>query len=154
MRLLSFGLARFSRILKQNALPLVLGMLFSIAQGAEDESVLLTLDGSLIGPLQSIDNKVADSQKASELINTYHELLTIDVQEEVKTLHEQILRLIPDFEVAYAAADSAEIAHVMSEIDIRLAAIQEVHGAMYTQDLIDILTEAYYTILPTFGDEQ
>ena len=42
----------------------------------------------------------------------------------------------------------------MSEIDLRLAAIQDVHAQKYTQDVVGLLTEAYQLILPTFGDER
>ena len=42
----------------------------------------------------------------------------------------------------------------MSEIDLRLAAIQDVHAQQYTRDVIGLLTEAYQLILPTFGDER
>ena len=88
------------------------------------------------------------------LIGTYHQLLDIEVRSEVEALHRQIMNFIPGFEVAYTAADSAEIAHIMSEIDLRLATLQNVHAQNYTQDVVELLSEAYQLILPTFGDEQ
>lgn len=123
------------------------------AQGAEDELVLLTIEGNLIGPIAPIGDRISDVQHASRLISVYHQLLNARVQIELTSLHEQMLGLLPGFEVAYAATDSAEISHVMSEIDLRLAAIQEVHAREYTQDVVELLTEAYQLILPTFGDE-
>lgn len=133
---------------------IILGIALASAQGAEDEFVLLTIGGDLIGPIEPIGERIGDAQHASRLISAYHQLLTAQAQIEVASLHEQMLELKPGFEVAYAAADSAEISHIMSEIDLRLAAIQEVHAREYTQDVIDLLTDAYQLILPTFGDEQ
>ena len=133
---------------------LILGFALANAQGAEDEFVILTIDGNLIGPIEPIGDRINSAQEATRLISAYHQLLTPAVQIEVASLHEQILEFIPGFEVAYTAADSAEFSHLMSEIDLRLAAIQDVHAQQYTLDVIGLLTEAYQLILPTFGDER
>jgi len=135
---------------------LILGFALANVQGAEDEFVILTIDGSLIGPIEPIGpigDRINSAQEATRLISAYHQLLTPAVQIEVASLHEQILEFIPGFEVAYTAADSAEFSHLMSEIDLRLAAIQDVHAQKYTRDVVGLLTEAYQLILPTFGDE-
>ena len=133
---------------------LILGFALANAQGAEDEFVILTINGNLIGPIEPIGDRINSAQEATRLISAYHQLLTPAVQIEVASLHEQILEFIPGFEVAYTAADSAEFSHLMSEIDLRLASIQEVHAQQYTRDVIGLLTEAYQLILPTFGDER
>ena len=133
---------------------LILGFALTNVQGAEDEFVILTIDGNLIGPIEPIGDRINSAQEATRLISAYHQLLTPAVQIEVASLHEQILEFMPGFEVAYTAADSAEFSHLMSEIDLRLTAIQDVHAQQYTRDVIDLLTEAYQLILPTFGDER
>ena len=133
---------------------LILGFALANVQGEEDEFVILTIDGNLIGPIEPIGDRINRAQEATRLISAYHQLLTPAVQIEVASLHEQILEFIPGFEVAYTAADSAEFSHLMSEIDLRLAAIQDVHAQQYTRDVIDLLTEAYQLILPTFGDDR
>jgi hypothetical protein len=133
---------------------LILGFALANARGAEDEFVILTIDGNLIGPIEPIGDRINSAQEATRLISAYHQLLTPATQIEVASLHEQILEFIPGFEVAYTAADSAEFSHLMSEIDLRLAAIQDVHAQQYTRDVIGLLTEAYQLILPTFGDER
>ncbi|PCI78954.1 MAG: hypothetical protein COB20_05960 [SAR86 cluster bacterium] len=135
-------------------LGLILGLALASAQGAEDDFVILTINGDLIGPIEPIGDRIDNAQQASRLISAYHQLLSAQVQMEVASLHEQILEFIPGFEVAYTASDSAEFSHLMSEIDLRLAAIQDVHAQKYTQDVIGLLSEAYQLILPTFGDEQ
>ncbi len=131
-----------------------LGIALSNAQGAEDEILLLTIEGDLIGPIESIEDGIDNAQQATRLISAYHTLLTAAEQIEVTSLHEEILEFIPGFEVAYTAADSAEFSHLMSEMDLRLAAIQDIHAQKYTQDVVALLNEAYQLILPTFGDEQ
>ncbi|GJM11697.1 MAG: hypothetical protein DHS20C12_01000 [Pseudohongiella sp.] len=132
-------------------------LVFSISslgiQAAEDEVVLLSVGGDLIDLVQSTDHRLETPKQATDFIQVYHQLLADRTKEEVDSLHEQILGFIPGFEVAYTAADSAEIAHIMSEIDLRLAAIQAIHRDKYTQDVAEKLTEAYQLILPTFGDE-
>jgi hypothetical protein len=133
---------------------LILSFGLAGAQGAEDEFALLTISGDLIGPIESLDHRIDDARQATQLISAYHQLLSAEVQTEVALLHEQILKFIPGFEVAYTAADSAEFSHLMSEMDLRLAAIQDIHAQEYTQDVIALLTEAYQLILPTFGDDQ
>lgn len=133
---------------------LILGMTLTKAQGAEDEFVLLTFEGDLIGTVETIDDRVDDPLKATKLIRAYHLLLTTEVRAEVESLHEEMLKLVPGFEVAYTAADSAEFSHLMSEMDLRLAAIQDIHAREYTRDVTALLTEAYQLLLPTFGDEQ
>jgi len=136
------------------SLILSLGLALSFADGAEEDFELLTLDSHLIGLIEPPGVELDGAQQASNLIRIYHSQLTAAVRVEVEALHEGMLKLIPSFEVAYTAADSAEIAHVMSEIDLRLAAIQEIHALRYTIEAVDLLTSAYQLILPTFGDAQ
>ena len=132
---------------------ILLSMIFLTAEGAEDDELLLSIEGNLIGLSAAFDSLPLNRQEATILAHEYHRLLPEGLREDVESLHEQILKLIPDFEVAYAAADSAEITHVMSEIDSRWAAIQEVHRQTYTNEVVSLLYEAYQLILPTFGDE-
>lgn len=131
---------------------LILGIALASVQAAEDDFQLLTIEGHLIGLVEPFDGVVDNKHEAAQFVSTYHQLLTLDSQAQVDFLHEQILALLPNFEVAYTAADSAEIDHLMSEIDVRLAVIREVHARSYAQDVIDLLNEAYRLILPTFGD--
>lgn len=131
----------------------ILGLALASAQAAEEDFVLLNVKGDLIGPIEENAKMPVDRQQAARLIEAYHQQLGSQFKAEVETLHAQLLTFIPGFEVAYTAADSAEIAHIMSEIDLRLAALQTIHVQNYTQDVVGLLTEAYQLILPTFGDE-
>lgn len=130
-----------------------LAISFASVIGAEDEITLLTFDDNLIGAIENMGADIDSAQQAPVLIDAYHQLLTKEVQAEVSLLHEELVKLIPGFEVAYTAADSAEIAHIMSEMDLRLAAMRVIHIQHYTQEVVEQLTEAYRSILPTFGDE-
>lgn len=120
---------------------------------AEDDVLLLTIEGNLIGLTEPFDGEIADRGAALRLANAYHRLLPEAALSQIEPLHAELLRLIPDFQVAYAAADSAEITDVMSEIDACLAAMQEIYAQEYTSEVIELLSEAYQLILPTFGDE-
>lgn len=131
---------------------IALSIALTTVQAAEDDFLLLTLDSNLIGPLAAHDGTIRDGQQAAELLDAYHQLLAAEVHSEVASLHEQLLKFIPGFEVAYTAADSAEISHIMSEMDMLLAAIQRIHAEYYTQEVTDLLTQAYQLVLPTFGD--
>ncbi len=124
-----------------------------LALGAEDETVLLRIEGDLIGLIEPFDGAIADREQALRLANAYYQLLPPDALAQIAPLHDQVLALIPDFEVAYAAADSAEISDVMSEIDMRLAAMQKIYVREYTQEVTVLLISAYQLILPGFGDK-
>ena len=133
---------------------LILGFASAIVQGAEDEFVILTIDNNLIGPVEQIGERIDNAQQAARLINIYHQLLARQALREVTSLHKQMLEFLPGFEVAYTAADSAEFSHLMSEIDLRLAAIQGIHRKEYTQEVVGLLSKAYKLLLPTFGEER
>ncbi|MEX0965330.1 MAG: hypothetical protein WDZ52_14965 [Pseudohongiellaceae bacterium] len=120
---------------------------------AEEDFLLLSIDRNLIGVTDALRGPVTNRDEALRLVIGYHHLLTADVQRDANSLHEQMLNLIPDFELAYTAADSAEITHVMSEIDLRLATISEIHAAHFNREVLELLTDAYMLILPTFGDK-
>jgi len=132
---------------------IVLSLSLLAAYGAENDIQLLIIEGNLIGLSETFDSTPADRQDAARLVHEYHRLLPEGLRTDVESLHQQILKLLPDFEVAYAAADSAEITHVMSEIDSRWASIQEVHRQTYTLAVVGLLHEAYLLLLPTFDVE-
>ena len=123
------------------------------ALSAEDDPLVLSIEGNLIGLTAPFDGDIGDREEALLLVNAYHQLLPPAALAQIVPLHDQILRLIPDFQVAYAAADSAEITHVMSEIDMRLAAMQKIYAREFTQEVTGLLRDAYQLILPGFGDE-
>ena len=132
---------------------IVLSLSLLDAYGEENDIQLLTIEGNLIRLSETFDSTIVDRQDAVRLVHEYHRLLPEDLRTDVESLHQQILKLLPDFEVAYAAADSAEITHVMSEIDSRWASIQGVHRQTYTLAVVSLLNEAYQLLLPAFDEE-
>lgn len=132
---------------------IVLSLSLLAAYGAENDIQLLTIEGNLIRLSETFDSTIVDRQDAVRLVHEYHRLLPEDLRTDVESLHQQILKLLPDFEVAYAAADSAEITHVMNEIDSRWASIQGVHRQTYTLAVVSLLNEAYQLLLPAFDEE-
>ncbi len=132
---------------------LILALYIGPALGAEDDFVLLTIEGDLIGLTEPFDGNIDSREEALHLVDTYHRLLPPAALMQIKLLHNKVLQLIPDFQVAYAAADSAEITHVMSEIDIHLSAMKMIYLREYTQEVTGLLNNAYQLILPSFGDK-
>jgi hypothetical protein len=62
---------------------------------------------------------------------------------EIENLRHQLSALLPDYQVAFNAADSAELSQVKDEIDVRWAAIRRIHELQFTREVVRLLTEAY-----------
>jgi hypothetical protein len=105
----------------------LLSLLSTFANGAEDEVILLTIESELIGLIEPMQVNDMSRHQARQLIVNYHELLNSKTRAEIEYLHEKILTLIPELEIAYSAADSAE-------------------------EVTQLLNEAYQLILPSLGE--
>ena len=103
------------------------------------EEVLLTIDGNLIDRVEYLD---ANSD-ADQIINTYYEFLPEDAQADIDIRRTRLERLQPDYEVAYLAADSAEMAEVREDIDEKWFVIQSIHRYFFTARVVEILNQAY-----------
>ena len=118
---------------------LVLATIASHSPAAEPEPILLTIEGHLISRIESI----ADSEEPALIIHTYYDLLPREQREAVE-IHRKILAsLLPAYRVAFTAADSAELAQVVSDIEAQWAAIQEIHARQFTREVQQILVAAY-----------
>ncbi len=126
------------------ALCLVLG---DKANAAEEEPILLTIEGDLIGAI----DKLEESAAPAEIITAYYALLPAEVRRQAEGMGRALERLIPDYEVAYDAADSAEITEVRSDIFDVWARIRTLHAANFTieasQHLDSAFRQAYAVIL-------
>lgn len=114
---------------------------------AEETLTLLTIEGDLIGSIETLDANTDSEQ----LIRAYYALLEQDLYKEVEELHGQLLALIPYYEVAFIAADSAEITEVKSDIDTLWAQIRTVHAQYFTADVAGLLDDAYDSAFSTLG---
>ncbi len=117
--------------------------LFSISShAAEEELVILTIEGDLIGKIETLDNE----EDYSQIISNYYLLLPTEVQAQIETLHFQLSALIPDYEVAYLAADSAELSEVMDEIDVLWNSIRMLHTQYFTAEVVELLNQALSSV--------
>lgn len=114
---------------------------------AEEEFVLLTIEGDLIGPLDKQDG----APDPGALINAYYALLPLQQQSELQSLRRRLLALAPDYDVAFTAADSAELTEVKSRISECWAAMQRLHGQYFRSEVITLLDEAYAALLSLAG---
>lgn len=129
---------------------LALGILCSIpASAAEDELTLLTLEGDRIGKLPEKLDLQGGAIDPGKTIQDYYALLPTDVRLDLETLHSALLALIPDYDVAFTAADSAEITEVKSDLDSLWASIRTIHLQYFTTEVRALLDTAYDSAFST-----
>ena len=58
-------------------------------------------------------------------------------------LHHKMARRAEDFEVAYLAADTAEINQTLDDLGLYWASIRTIHAEKFTEDVNVQLTRAY-----------
>lgn len=109
------------------------------ATATDEELILLTIEGHLIGKLESLD----EANDAALIINAYYDFLPEAVHTEIEALRLQLSELIPDYEVAFTAADSAELVNVMDDFDVRWTVIRTIHAQNFTLEVVEILNKAY-----------
>ncbi|MFL2856458.1 MAG: hypothetical protein ACJZ8E_08740 [Pseudohongiellaceae bacterium] len=118
---------------------IVNALILSSASVYSAEEVLLIIEGDLIDRIELID----EDSDADLVITVYYDLLPDDARANIEILRERLERLQPDYEVAYLAADSAEMAEVRDQIDDQWAVIQAIHLYYFTARVVDILNQAY-----------
>lgn len=115
------------------------------ARAAEAELTLLTIEGHLIGRIESL---AADAD-SDILINAYYALLAPEVRLRAESMHAMLVDLIPDYEVAFIAADSAEITEVKFDIDVIWAGVRTLHASHFTREVAALLNTAYNSAFST-----
>ena len=114
-------------------------LILSCASVYSAEEVLLTIEGILIDRIELVD----EGSDADIVITIYYDLLPDDARANIEILRGRLERLQPDYEVAYLAADSAEMTEVRDQIDDQWAVIQAIHLYYFTAQVVDILNQAY-----------
>ena len=114
-------------------------LILSCASEYSAEEVLLTIEGNLIDRIELVD----EGSDADLVITIYYDLLPDDARANIEILRGRLERLQPDYEVAYLAADSAEMTEVRDQIDDQWAVIQVIHLYYFTAQVVDILNQAY-----------
>jgi len=124
-----------------------LGVLPALA--AEEAPILLTIKGDLIDKIES----PLDANNPEAIISAYYDLLATEVLAQINPLRQQLAKLVPDYDVAFTAADSAELTEVKSDIDVCWAAIRTLHAQEFTPEVVDILNQAYAEVYALIGQD-
>jgi len=106
---------------------------------AEEALTILTIEGDLLGRIETLD----EGDNPALVIGEYYSLLNQQDNSEVESLRLRLVALIPDRDVAFAAADSSELTDVMNEIDGVWTTIQRIHARNFTAEVVKILNQAY-----------
>ena len=126
------------------------GLYSDSASAAEEELTLLTIQGDLVGKIESL----VGSNDPELIIRSYYDLLPEELQAEVAILRLRLSALVPDYQVAFAAADRAELVDVMDEFDVHLTQIRSIHAQEFTLEVVEILNNAYAEAYSMIGPEQ
>jgi len=111
------------------------------AQGQDD--VVLTITGDLIKRKESIERL-----QAPQLIAGYYALLPQERRRRAVTLQQGLARLMPAYEVAWSAADTAELNNVVSDIATQWTRIRTLHAQEFTAAAVASLESAYASLYP------
>ena len=106
---------------------------------AAEDTQLLTISGNLIDVPDSLDKEAAP---ASVIEQYYGELNSAD-RKQAMALQQELARLIPNYEIAFAAADTAEMNSVLSNIAYRWAVLRTFHAEHFTDAARADLFKAY-----------
>lgn len=131
------------------AVAMAVSVAAATALAAEETLTLLTIEGNLIGKIDSLANE----QDANTVISTYYEQLSPAALLEIEMLRRQLAKLVPDYDVAFTAADSAEITEVKSDINTSWSAIRTIHTREFTPEVVEILNEAYRNVYHLIGQK-
>ena len=124
---------------------LVLSLFARCLYAADSEVIFLTIEGNLLERIE----RISEDSDPETIIARYYDLLPVPVSREIKNRQQDLEKLLPDYEVAYLAADSAEMAEVRSEIDSKWARILILHSEFFSAEVMIILNTAY---VAKFGD--
>lgn len=117
---------------------------------AAEEEVLLFLSDDRIDLLASDGNEPG----AEDLIRRYYGLLAAPTQERLAALQMQLANRMEDYGVAFAAADTAEVNEIYTDLTRFWAEIQLIHNQEYTSAAMDELQSAYaalYELIAAFN---
>lgn len=109
------------------------------AYGAEEELTLLTITGDLIGELESIQG----IENPNVIITAYYAELSGEARAELVALRRRMDRRLEDYQVAYTAADTAEINETLDDLSFYWASMRTIHAQKFTEAAFQQLSAAY-----------
>lgn len=136
--------AKHHQVMSQlNALRLLMaGLALAVLlplHAADNEELILTVEGDLISRLDTL----AEDAAPTAVIAAYYALLPAEERIQGEALDRRLRELVPDYQVAYGAADSAEITQVRSYIYDAWVGIQSLHARYFQSEVVQILKAAY-----------
>jgi hypothetical protein len=117
------------------------------AAAAEDELVL-TITGDRIDLLSN--GEVLDD--ADGLVLRYYQLLPLALQERLQLLRRRMDQRTEDYEVAFAAGDTAEINEIFDDLSAYWTRIQQIHYQEFTPAAMQQLGAAYGELYALIAD--
>ena len=124
---------------------LIFFLLTEYLLAAEKDVILLSIEGNLLGRIE-LPSEDSDPQT---IITSYYDILPFSANIEITDSQSALEQFLPDYKVAYLAADSAEMAELRYKIDSKWAKISGLHFQFFTSEVISILNTAYGA---KFGD--
>tara|TARA_Y100001970_G_scaffold107668_1_gene134683 strand:+ start:72 stop:500 length:429 start_codon:yes stop_codon:yes gene_type:complete len=112
---------------------------------AENYEILLSIEGNLLGRIELLP----EDSDPQTIITSYYDILPLSANIEINDRQSALEEFLPDYKVAYLAADSAEMAELRYKIDSKWAKISGLHSQFFTSEVIRILNTAY---VAKFGD--
>ncbi len=109
---------------------------------AERETPMLTITGHLIGEIASLN----ENTSPEKIISSYYGLLEDQPQANLNELRHRMERRTKDYQVAYRAADTAEINETLNDLGWYWASIRTIHADEFTNEVISQLSAAYASL--------
>lgn len=106
---------------------------------AAEETLLLEFQSHLIGKIESQQ----EYRDLDQFIDSYYALLSRDNIERAQNHRLTLSELIPQYKIAYTAADSAELAELMDEISYEWERLSNLHRLNFSMEVSDLLDSAY-----------
>ena len=110
-----------------------------MAFSAEEEFTNFILEANLIAEIKGLQ---ADDNP-EQIINSYYSLLDKNAMARLNLHRAQLISLTPRYEIAYKAADSAELSELMDKISFHWGGIQSIHAQRFVRSVQKILSDAY-----------
>lgn len=111
---------------------------------AEPEPPILRITGNLIDEIQELDQET----DANKVIDAYYSRLDTDTKNEAYALRDDLAALVPDYEVAFNSADTAELNNVVSDFALVWAKIRTLHAREFTPAARRQLRHTYERLFP------
>jgi hypothetical protein len=115
----------------------------SSSLAAEDEFTLFLDDGRI-----GLDESLPVDSPAAVMIEHYYDSIPAAKRERLLMLRQRLASLMPDYDVAFTAADTAEVNSVLSAVTRHWSAILALHDELFTPELALLLRDAYGELYP------